>query len=253
MSVFGSYSKYYDLLYRDKDYAGEAAYVHGLIQRHAPGAKSILELGSGTGKHAILLAEKGYRVTGVDQSEGMVAQATERARETGCAEVAFSAGDIRDVRVDGRFDAVISLFHVVSYLPTNEDLASAFATAARHVKPGGVFVFDCWYGPAVLTEKPVVRVKRLEDDSVRVVRIAEPRLHPNECTVDVNYTVFVQDKPSGAWDVITETHAMRYLFAPELARMLHDAGFTLERTEEWLSGAEASERSWGVVFVGRKA
>jgi hypothetical protein len=38
MSVFAAYSRYYDLLYRDKDYAAEARYVHELVQRHHPAA-----------------------------------------------------------------------------------------------------------------------------------------------------------------------------------------------------------------------
>lgn len=50
--IFNTYAAYYDLLYRDKDYVGEAAYVHDLIQHHAPGAQEVLELGSGTGGHA---------------------------------------------------------------------------------------------------------------------------------------------------------------------------------------------------------
>jgi methylase of polypeptide subunit release factors len=66
MSVFGAYARYYDLLYRDKDYAAEAQYVHRLIQSHALGARSILELGCGTGAHAVLLAGEGYRIHGVD-------------------------------------------------------------------------------------------------------------------------------------------------------------------------------------------
>nr|MBA2706707.1 SAM-dependent methyltransferase [Gemmatimonadaceae bacterium] len=56
MSVFGSYSRYYDLLYRDKDYAAESAYVASLLAVHAPGARSILEIGCGTGAHAAELS-----------------------------------------------------------------------------------------------------------------------------------------------------------------------------------------------------
>ena len=77
--VFDAYAAYYDLLYRDKDYAGEAAYVHGLIRRYAPGARDILELGCGTGRHAEALMDLGFRVTGVDRSGEMVARARERA------------------------------------------------------------------------------------------------------------------------------------------------------------------------------
>jgi ubiquinone/menaquinone biosynthesis C-methylase UbiE len=63
-AVFADYARYYDLLYRDKDYAAEAEYVAGLIRKFHPAARSILELGSGTGIHASLPAEKGFTVHG---------------------------------------------------------------------------------------------------------------------------------------------------------------------------------------------
>ena len=68
MAVFYSYAQYYDLLYREKDYPGEVDYVDALIKKYAVNdARTILDLGCGTGGHAILLARKGYRVTGVDR------------------------------------------------------------------------------------------------------------------------------------------------------------------------------------------
>ena len=69
MSVFAGYSRYYDLLYRDKDYAGEAEYIAALIKRYAPDAKTLMEIGSGTGAHAAELAEMGYEVAGVDMRQ----------------------------------------------------------------------------------------------------------------------------------------------------------------------------------------
>ena len=71
-TVFSDYARYYDLLYRDKDYAAEAEYVAGLIRKFHPSARSILELGSGTGMHAIHLAKQGYEVTGIDISPDMI-------------------------------------------------------------------------------------------------------------------------------------------------------------------------------------
>jgi len=67
-TVFSDYARYYDLLYHDKDYASDAEYVAGLIHKFHPAASSILELGSGTGKHALLLARKGFEVHGVELS-----------------------------------------------------------------------------------------------------------------------------------------------------------------------------------------
>jgi len=253
MSLFGAYSGYYDLLYRDKDYAAEARYVAELIATHAPGARTILELGCGTGAHAAELAAIGYSVFGVDMSEGMLAAAATRASRLGpdvSGRLTFSAGDVRTVRLGRKFDSVISLFHVMSYQASNADLASAFATARDHLSPGGVFVFDCWYGPAVLTQKPAVAVKRLGDGVISVLRIAEPVMHATENIVDVNYTVHVTEHGTGKTEALTETHRMRYLFTPEIETALAAAGMTLIESREWMSPCEPGFDSWSACFVG---
>lgn len=254
MSVFGKYSSYYNLLYKDKDYAGEAEYVHNLIQKYSPGAKSILDLGCGTGRHDFLLAEKGYSVTGVDQSEDMLAVANSQPSTLNSqpSTLSFTQGDIRTIRLNKQFDVVVSLFHVMSYQITNEDLNAAFETAKVHLKKGGIFIFDCWYGPAVLTDRPVVRVKRLEDDAISVVRIAEPTIFPNENVVDVNYNVFIRDKKSSAVEELKETHRMRYLFKPEIESMLKVEDLELIRCEEWMTGKEPGVDTWGGCFVGER-
>ncbi|RPH94022.1 MAG: class I SAM-dependent methyltransferase [Lysobacterales bacterium] len=256
MSVFGAYARYYDLLYRDKDYAAEARYVHELIQRHAPGAQSILELGCGTGAHAAEFAGLGYTVHGIDSSEAMLQGAFAR-RSRLAPEVAerlgFSLGDVRSFRAEQRFDAVTALFHVMSYQTSNEDLAQAISTAATHLAPGGTFVFDFWYGPAVLSDPPVVRVKRLEDSATRVLRIAEPTLRVNENVAEVAYQVLVTDRASGQMEEIRERHAMRYLFAPELTLCLRNVGLEAVHFGEWMSDAEPSDKTWSAVLVGRTA
>jgi SAM-dependent methyltransferase len=209
MAVFKNYARYYDLLYRDKDYEAEADYVHSLIQRNAPGSSSIMELGCGTGKHAMLLAEKGYSVHGVDLSEGMLEEAESRRRSLPIEvreKLSFTHGDVRTVRVGATFDVVISLFHVVSYQTTNEDLQAQFETAKAHLKPGGMFIFDCWYGPAVLTERPEARLKQLEDECIQVTRAANPEIYPNENCVDVNYELVVREKASQETEAVSYTH-----------------------------------------------
>lgn len=85
--VFDTYAHYYDLLYRDKDYAGESEYVAAHIRKQAPQAKRILELGCGTGAHAEHLARMGYTVHGVDLSKAMLARAEARKAKIGRAHV----------------------------------------------------------------------------------------------------------------------------------------------------------------------
>ncbi|WP_341999472.1 class I SAM-dependent methyltransferase [Chlorogloeopsis sp. ULAP02] len=255
MSVFGNYARYYDLLYRDKDYVGEALFIRRLIQNHASEAQDILELGCGTGNHAVLLAKEGYKVHGVDLSEEMLKKANSRLSQLPpelTSRLKFSHGDICQIRLNQTFDVVLSLFHVISYQTTNEDLLAAFATVKEHLKPGGIFIFDVWYGPAVLSDRPTIRVKRLEDEEISVTRIAEPAMYPNDNLVDVNYQVFIKDKDNGSVEELQETHRMRYLFKPELELLFNQFSLELIECREWMSNSEPGFNTWGVYFIARR-
>jgi SAM-dependent methyltransferase len=252
MNSFGHYSRYYNLLYGDKDYQAEAAFVDDLIQKYAPSAEDLLDLGCGTGRHAISLAKK-YSVTGVDISDSMLAVARSCCPSEGgpTPSLHFFQGDIRAFRLNRHFDVIISLFHVMSYQTSNDDLMSAFTTARVHLKAGGIFIFDCWYGPAVLTERPVVRVKRLENERTQIIRIADPIMHPNKNRVDVNYTLWVRDKDSNTLEEIKETHEVRYWFMPEILSFLERSGFRFIESREWMTGKEPGLGTWSVYFVGQ--
>ena len=242
MTVFHEYARYYDMFYHDKDYRGEVDYVHGLIQGGAPGSCTVLNLGCGSGRHDRILAELGYTVTGVDFSKEMLAVASDAA--TGSNSLDYVAGDVRTVRLERTFDVVLALFHVMSYQVTNDDLKAICETARQHLKPGGVFIFDCWYGPGVLTDPPTVRVREIENSTVSVLRIATPVLHANDNVVDVDYRMIVMDKSSGRVRNQRETHYMRYLFMPELREYLGQAGFEVEFFHRWLGRQPPDESAW---------
>ena len=255
MSVFGDYARYYNLLYKDKDYQGEADYIYSLIDCHAKGSSTVLELGCGTGKHALLLAGKGLNIHGVDMSTDMLAQARQLfagSPHEKAGSVSLEQGDVRTYRCDQLFDVCVSLFHVMSYQVTNADLQAAFKTAANHLKPGGVFIFDYWYGPSVLTQSPGVRIKRLEDDQIEVMRAAEPVVYPNENRVQVNYSVWIDNKQDGVVQKLCESHDMRYLFLPEI-ELLAQSEFNVLAHYGWMKIDAPTLDDWaGVSVLERK-
>jgi len=254
MQVFGDYARYYNLLYRDKDYQAEAELVHEFLKKYAPTTKSILELGCGTGKHAEQLVKWGYEVCGVDLSADMLAQAEARSPHLPpeqSAQLEFRQGDIRDFRLPDQFDTVISLFHVFSYQTTNQDLQAAFATAKAHLKPRGVLIFDCWYGPGVLSDRPTVRVKRLDDEEITVTRIAEPILDVNENLVTVNYQVLIKNSTTQEVTELQESHQMRYLFKPEIDLLLQCHQLELIAYGEWMTNCIPNDKTWNVYAVAQ--
>jgi SAM-dependent methyltransferase len=258
MAVFNSlYAAAYDLLYADKDYAGEAGFIDGIVKRHAPLATTLLDLGSGTGRHALELMNLGYQVVGVELSAEMLALATQAldglaAGHAGPQLPEFHLGDVRKVRVGKKFDVVTSLFHVMSYQITNDDLKAAVNTASEHLSSGGIFVFDFWYGPAVLTERPAIRVKRLQGQGIELVRTAEPLVRYNDNIVEVDYEVFVRNQVDDSHGQFKEHHEMRYLFLPEIQEFASSLGWSILETGEWMTGAAPTEKTWGVYTVLRK-
>lgn len=252
MSVFSAYSAYYDLLYQDKDYAGEAHYVLKRLRALAHEMPtSILEFGCGTGKHAEYFAEAGLKIHGVDQSSTMINQARKRLHGE---RATFTQGDVRDIRLQKKFDTVVSLFHVASYQTSTEDLMNFFKTASIHLDSGGLFLFDFWYAPAVFEQRPETRVKRMENESIAVLRIAEPEHFPEKCVVEVNFEILVEEKSSHKIERIFERHPMRYLSIPELVFYLEHANFDSKGLilEEWNTGSPPSPSTWSVTAIARK-
>lgn len=249
MNQFGNlYSQYYDLLYSDKDYEKEVAYVNDLIKSNIPLAKTILDMGCGTGKHAELFSKKGYSVHGIDLSEEMlkVAETRKIGKED---KLSFSHSSIQNLNLTKKFDVIVSLFHVMSYQNSNDELIKAFEVAKEHLNNGGIFIFDFWYGPAVLNDLPTTRVKRLEDNSINVTRIAEPKLYPSKNVVNVNYDIFIKSKNTK--DIIEkkELHKMRYFFDTELEFICEKIGLTIEKRHEWMSNKSPNLESWNVVWI----
>ena len=247
MSTFKRYAGYYDLLYRDKDYAGEAAFVRRRIRKHAPGARSLLELGCGTARHAREFVRHGWRVLAVDRSKAMVRLAeAERARLPARLRknLQLGIGDASRFRSRQPFDAAVSLFHVVNYQLADAALRGMFRSARRALRPGGIFLFDFWYGPGVRADPPALRIKRVESKTTRILRLAEPVHDSKRHRVDVNYTLIATDRRTGRSERIEETHAVRYLFLPEIRRLGSAAGLKLVESGAWLSGRPLSGRSW---------
>jgi SAM-dependent methyltransferase len=253
-TVFQRYSQYYDLLYRDKDYHAEVDYITRTLRSMIPAGRRLLEFGAGTGRHGRLLAAQGFHVLGIERSGEMVAEAHRKDETSSQVTGSFTCrqGDVKTVDVQEVFDAVISLFHVVSYQTCNLDLIATFRNAARHLHAGGVFFFDVWHGPAVLSERPTVRVKRMEDESTRLTRIAEPKLDVNAGVVTVSYTIFAESKHDASLTTFQEDHRMRYLFPSEIQFLAQQTGLSVLHTEEFLTGRAPSESSWGVAYLLQK-
>lgn len=246
--LFGAYSKYYNLFYQDKNYQAEVDFI-GKIAGFLPGM-SILDLGCGTGGHVLPLAKHGYHMTGVDISEGMIEQARRKSAESNI-KAEFRHGDIRSLDLGKTFDAVISMFAVMGYQTSNDDFYAAMRVARKHLTLGGLFIFDTWFGPAVMQERPETRVREIADGTERVIRIAAPELDPLANVVTVNYTI-IRLAGNQVVDEVRESHPMRFFFAPEVAFFAEQADFKVEKICPFLNADRIpNDCDWNVTWVLR--
>jgi SAM-dependent methyltransferase len=254
VNIFKSYAQYYDLLYKDKDYLKETDYLIERINTFNPDTKTILELGCGTGRHAELLTTHGYKVDGIDQSADMISFATQRLEASTSVknQISYFVGDIRSFRSGTKYDAVLSLFHVMSYQTNDSDIQESLNTVNDHLSPGGILIFDCWYGPAVLADKPNIRLKSYEDSSMLIERKSIPKLLTDKNQVEVKFLVTVTDKISGQTEQFDEIHNMRYFFDPEIESFIHESNMELIHKEEWITGNPPDEKSWYVTYIAKK-
>ncbi len=132
-----------------------------ILGRFGVKPKTVLDLACGEGTFAVLMAEQGLRVTGVDASPRMLHFARQRARDAG-VEVTFLEQDIRSLDLADTFDLVTCWYDSLNYLLDYDDLVRVFSHVRSALNPQGLFVFDmntiCGLAACVGTRYPPLRI-----------------------------------------------------------------------------------------------
>ncbi|MEV0281156.1 class I SAM-dependent methyltransferase [Streptomyces sp. NPDC050610] len=193
------------------------------------GGGRALELGVGTGRIALPLAERGVAVHGIDMSRAMVARL--RAKPGGDA-VGVTIGDFATTRVDGTFSLVYLLYNTIMNLTTQAAQVACFRNAADHLEPGGRFVIEVGV--------PALRKLPAGQNAVPF------HVSPTRWAFDV-YDVATQAMSSNYVEVVDghgqyRSIPFRYVWPSELDLMAQLAGLRLrERWDGWAREPFTSE------------
>ena len=251
---FREYAQYYDLLYQDKNYAGEAQFVARLLGRclGKPAEQTeILDLACGTGRHAQELARMGYRVEGSDLSADMVMVARDRAASLGLPIRFYNESFQSCDRIGRQYDAVIAMFSAIDYLTDYCDLARSLGNIHGLLREGGVFVFDFWNGNAVLKSYSPIRVRRVEKGEHAVIRISNTSLDPITQVATINFNLILL-KAGSIVREFSEIHPIRYYFPQEMMDLLAANGFEVIHRCPFLMEDNAMEPDeWNLTYVAR--
>jgi SAM-dependent methyltransferase len=253
LTEFGpDYADAYDSIYRSKDYDGEVDLIERiLIRQGLAGSRNLLDLGCGTGAHAVRLAKRGHRVVGVDRSPEMLVQARAKAVAERGLRLEFHEGDICTLNLRQQFDAALMMFTVLGYLLNDTDLKAALASVRQHLALGGLFIFDVWHGPAVLAVRPSERTISVVQGTIHIHRKTRAVLESPRHVCRVNFDL-ERIAGDGRFERWQEEHFVRYYFREELESVLRQNQLELLRLRSFPDDeAPADDQSWNVVGVAR--
>ena len=134
-------ARFYDAIYHFKDYIEASQRIHSLIQQINPYARTLLDVGCGTGKHLELWRET-LQVEGLDLSPEMLEIARGR-----CPGVPFYQGNMVNFDLGHSFDVITCLFSSIGLVKTVKNMYTAVENMARHLNPQGILLIEPWFTP----------------------------------------------------------------------------------------------------------
>ena len=206
------------------DYESECAEIRRVLESRRPRARTLLELGSGGG-HVAFHLKGGFDCTLTDLSPAMLD--VSRRLNPGCLHI---QGDMRNLDLDRRFDIVLA-HDAIAYMTSEADLRAAFATARRHLEPGGLALFI----PDEVTETFEPGASDLFGGETPDGRSARALEWCGELTPDNTTTVhyaFLLREADGRVATAGETHRVGVFARADWERWLTSEGFIVETVQE---------------------
>jgi len=255
-NIFNKFAKYYDEIYSDKDYESESNFILSCFKQYGILMNSnILDLGCGTGGHSTILAKKNFKITGIDLSPTVLDIVRKKFNSLQLSGD-FIQTDITDFNLNKKFDACISMFSTICYVTDSIKFKKMLKNVNNHLKPNGLFIFDFWNGDAVLEIEPSTKVKFIEYNQHRIIRIATPSMDYENQICTIEYHCIVIEKNS-IIDEFKELHKIRYHFTSTLKNLLEKSGFEIlniiSKEDNFESeNLNKSIKNWYLFVIARK-
>ncbi len=221
---YGRFAEYYDFIYHGfVNYESDVNFLEAVFRRELKTQpREILDLGCGTGNHDVPLAKRGYRVTGLDRSSSQLSIARRKARAARVP-VRFVRGDMRSFNLARRFEAAVCMFGAFGYLTQKSDAARCLRAVHRHLREGGLFVYEFWHTPAV---SPRDDWFYKVGPKYELIRLGHGRFDARTHVLTVEYHFFAFSGQR-VLDRFSERHALRTYTVEEMRQMLTRGGFTM--------------------------
>ena len=219
MDAYQNLAQSYDRLTNDVDYNAVVNFYFQLLEQENRKPRTAVDLACGTGSVAILLAERGLRVTGVDMSEDMLSIASAKAQELAVPPM-FVCQQLQDLQLPRGVDLAVCALDSMNYITDPQDCAEAIRRVYKALNPGGIFIFDVNTPEKLRSMDGQVFLD--EDDDVYCVWRGEFDEQTNICS----YGMDLFQRSGNSWQRSFEEHREYAYTAAQLIQYLQQAGFT---------------------------
>ena len=219
MNAYQNLAASYDRLTNDVDYEGWVDFAHAILEKEGLKPRTVADLACGTGSATRILAQRGYRVTAVDLSEGMLTEAMDK-----CSDLenlpTFVHQNLAQLRLPRAVDMAVCFLDSLDYILNLDDCAAAIYQTYRALNPGGIFIFDVNTPEKLRAMDGQVFLD--EDDDVYCVWRGEFDEQTNICS----YGMDLFQREGNVWHRSFEEHREYAYSREQLTGYLKDAGFT---------------------------
>lgn len=217
--------------------------VDGIVNVLAlPQGSSILDLCCGHGRHAIPLAQRGYKVTGQDLSEVFLHEAEKEAAAKG-VHVDWVHSDMRNIPFENEFDAVINIFTAFGYLETQDEDQQVLEQVFKALKPNGLFLLETLHREAFIRHFEPHMIEHHPDG---LIVLEERNFDLLTSRTNVKLTMIYPDGARREYG-----HAARVYTLTELAQMLNKAGLQVKAYYGGWDGSELTIDRFRLILLSQ--
>lgn len=247
MSGYSAFARFYDKLTANIDYRKRGEYFHEIIKKFkATSGNILLDLACGTGSISEVMADLGYDVIGVDNSDEMLGIAIEKKFGSGSS-IQYLCQDMRRLDMYGTVDVTICALDSINHLPSFEDVRKVFEGVAFFSELEGLFIFDV---NTLYKHRNILADNTFTYEAEGVYCVWENTLNRETDDVHMNLEFF-EELDNGLYERSSDSFSEKAYSEADLERVLAESGFKLLAKYGDDTFAPPADDTQRIVYVAR--
>jgi len=248
MEAYSSFAAVYDTFMDNIPYVEWAEYLISLLKEYQVDDGLVLDMGCGTGSMTELLAEAGYDMIGIDNSQEMLEIAMEKRAESG-HDILYLLQDMREFELYGTVKAVVSICDSVNYITEEEDLEEVFRLVNNYLDPKGIFIFDF---NTVYKYREVLGDQTIAEDREDCSFIWDNYYYEEEQINEYELSLFIREGESDLYRKYQETHFQKAYDLKTIQRLIKKSGLEYITAYDAFTKEAPTKESERIYVVARE-